>query len=49
MFMIVCSGVGKAAEHPEKCGAGVLWVSGHPKLMEYSTVVIKPTRTFENI
>jgi hypothetical protein len=49
MFMTVCSGAGKAAEDPEECGAGVSWASGHPKLTEYSTGVIKPTRTFENI
>jgi hypothetical protein len=47
MFTTVCSGVGKAAEDPEECGAGLSWVSGHPKLTEYSTVVIKPTSAFE--
>jgi hypothetical protein len=49
MLISVCSGVGKAAEDPEECGAGVSWVRGHPKLPGYSTMVIKPTRTFENI
>jgi len=49
MLMTVRSGVSKAAEDPEECGAGVSWVCGRPKLTEYSTMVIKPTRTFENI
>jgi hypothetical protein len=49
MFTTVCSGVGKAAEDPKECGAGVSWVNGYPILTEYSTMVVKPTRAFENI
>jgi len=49
MFMTVWSDVCKAAEDPEEYGARVSWISGRPKLTEYSTMVIKSTRAFQNM